>query len=70
MTSQLGLVDLDGNGSLEVVSAVGRASTTTLAPELEWTAAPFRATADGRLVPAPDLDASALETVQQAVGRG
>jgi hypothetical protein len=70
MTSQLGLVDLDGNGSLEVVSAVGRASTSTLAPELEWTAAPFRATGDGRLVPAPDLDASALEAVQRAAGRG
>jgi hypothetical protein len=70
MTSQLGLVDLDGNGSLEVVSAVGRASTSTLAPELEWTAAPFRATGDGRLVPAPDLADSALETVRQAVGRG
>ena len=70
MTSQLGLVDLDGNGSLEVVSAVGRASTSSLAPELEWTAAPFRATGDGRLVPAPDLDDSALETVRQAVGGG
>jgi hypothetical protein len=70
MTSQLGLVDLDGNGSLEVVSAVGRASTSTLTPELEWTAAPFRATRDGRLVPAPDLDASALEAVQRAAGRG
>jgi hypothetical protein len=70
MTSQLGLVDLDGNGSLEVVSAVGRASTSTLEAELEWTAAPFRATGDGRLVPAPDLADSALETVRQAVGRG
>lgn len=69
-TSQLGLVDLDGNGSLEVVSAVGRASTGTLTPEIEWTAAPFRATGDGRLVPAPDLGDSALETVQRAIGRG
>jgi hypothetical protein len=70
LTSQLGLVDLDGNGSLEVVSAVGRASASTLTPEIEWTAAPFRATGDGRLVPAPELGDSALETVRRASGRG
>ena len=66
VTSQLGLVDLDGDGSFEVVSAVGRADPST--PGIEWTVAPFRAR-DGRLVPAPDLEASALETVERAVGR-
>ncbi|HET6363007.1 MAG TPA: hypothetical protein VFH11_13280, partial [Gemmatimonadota bacterium] len=68
VTSQLGLVDLDGDGSLEVVSAVGRA-TPTLEPGIEWTVAPYRARADGSLVPAPELRESALETVHRATGR-
>ncbi|HET6362067.1 MAG TPA: hypothetical protein VFH11_08415 [Gemmatimonadota bacterium] len=68
VTSQLGLVDLDGDGSLEVVSAVGRASAT-LEPGIEWTVAPYRARADGSLVPAPELRESALETVRRATGR-
>ncbi|MGH7565407.1 MAG: hypothetical protein ACREK2_01110 [Gemmatimonadota bacterium] len=70
VTSQLGLVDLDGDGSLEVVGAVGRAATSTLEPEIEWTVAPFRAPGNGRLVPAPDLSDSALETVRRAAERG
>ena len=68
VTSQLGLVDLDGDGTLEVVSAVGRASAA-LEPVIEWTVAPFRAR-DGRLVPAPDLDEPALESIQRALERG
>jgi hypothetical protein len=68
VTSQLGLVDLDQDGSLEVVSAVGRPAAT-LEPGIEWTVAPYRARADGRLVPAPELRESALETVRQATGR-
>ena len=68
VTSQLGLVDLDGDGSLEVVSAVGRAAAT-LEPGIEWTVAPYRARADGRLVPAPELRESALETVRRATDR-
>lgn len=67
VTSQLGLVDLDGDGGFEVVSAVGRADPSSIEPGLQWTVAPFRAR-DGRLVPAPDLEAAALETVQRAVG--
>lgn len=70
VTSQLGLVDLDGDGSLEVVGAVGRPATSTLEPALEWTVAPFRAPGNGRLVPAPDLRDSALETVRRAADRG
>ena len=66
VTSQLGLVDLDGDGSLEVVSAAGRASTSTLEPSLEWTVAPFRTQGD-QLVPAPDLHDSALEAIQRAI---
>ena len=68
VTSQLGLVDLDGDGGFEVVSALGRADAGTLEPDLEWTVTPFRAR-DGRLVPAPDLEPAALETVQRVVGR-
>ena len=68
VTSQLGLVDLDGDGSLEVVSAVGRPAAT-LEPGIEWTVAPYRARADGRLVPAPELRDSALETIRQAADR-
>ena len=67
VTSQLGLVDLDGDGGFEVVSAVGRVDAGSLEPGLQWTVAPFRAR-DGRLIPAPDLEAAALETVQRAVG--
>lgn len=68
VTSQLGLVDLDGDGSLEVVSAVGRAAPT-LEPGIEWTVAPYRPRGDGRLVPAPDLREAALETVRRAAGQ-
>ena len=68
VTSQLGLVDLDGDGSLEVVSAVGRA-TPTLEPGIEWTVAPYRVRADGRLTPAPDLSDPALESVRRAAGQ-
>jgi hypothetical protein len=67
VTSQLGLVDLDADGALEVVSAVGRASAT-LEPGIEWTVTPYLARADGRLVPAPELRESALETVRRATG--
>ena len=69
VTSQLGLVDLDGDGGLEVVTAVGRQSTSTLEPVLEWSVAPFRARAD-RLVPAPELEGAAREAVQRALERG
>ena len=68
VTSQLGLVDLDEDGSLEVVSAIGRAAPT-LEPGIEWTVTPYRARADGRLVPAPELRESALETVRRAAGQ-
>ena len=68
VTSQLGLVDLDGDGSLEVVSAVGRAAAT-LEPGIEWTVAPYRARADGRLDPAPELREPALEIVRRAAGQ-
>lgn len=67
VTSQLGLVDLDEDGALEVISAVGRAAAT-LEPGTEWTVTPYRARADGRLVPAPELRESALETVRRAAG--
>ena len=69
VSSQLGLVDLDEDGSLEVIAAVGRAATNTLEPTVEWTVAPFRVQGD-RLVSAPDLQAPALETVQRAAERG
>ena len=68
VTSQLGLVDLDDDGALEVVSAVGRASPSTLEPVLEWTVAPFRAR-EGRLVPAPELSEPALASIQRALER-
>ncbi|HEU4463657.1 MAG TPA: hypothetical protein VFS53_01295 [Gemmatimonadota bacterium] len=68
VTSQLGLVDLDDDGRLEVVSAVGQASTSTLEPVLEWTVTPYRAR-EGRLVPAPDLRDSALASIQRALER-
>jgi hypothetical protein len=67
VTSQLGLIDLDGDGSLEVVGAVGRVAST-LEPGIDWTVAPYRVRSGGRLVPAPELRESALETVRRAAG--
>lgn len=57
---ELGLVDLDEDGSDEVVSATGRMVAGPPSPSVSWRASVFR-WSGGQLVPAPDLEAAALE---------
>lgn len=56
---ELGILDLDGDGIREVVSAVGAAGADGA---VEWRAAVYRFRA-GRLVPAPDLEPEAVAAI-------
>ncbi|HUP01833.1 MAG TPA: hypothetical protein VM737_09990 [Gemmatimonadota bacterium] len=62
---QLGLVDLDGDGALEVISATGRAAAGPPEPAIAWRAVVFR-WSGGRLVPAPELESLALARIARA----
>ena len=64
-TTQLGLVDLNGDGGLEVISATGRLVAGAPSPEVAWQAVVFRASA-GRLVLAPELESAALARIAEA----
>lgn len=63
-TYQLGLIDLDGDGSLEVVAAEGRVGAEGLAL---WEAQVYR-WEGGLLIRAPDLDPAAVERLERLVG--
>ncbi|MGH7557111.1 MAG: TolB family protein [Gemmatimonadota bacterium] len=65
---QLGLVDLDGDATAEVVGAVGRMEGGQGGPAVRWTATVFRERA-GRLVPTPELESAALERIAEATAR-
>ncbi len=64
----LGLVDLDGNGQLEVVAAIGRQDPNALRPRLQWGAQVWRWTEGLRLVQAPELEEAAIERLQEMTG--
>ena len=70
VTSQLGLVDLDENtdGSLEIVIACRSRRHPRWSPGSSGPWRPSRARPDGRLVAAPELRESALETIRRAAG--
>ena len=60
-TVELGVIDLDGDGAREVVTAVG---STDAAGEARWRVAVYRYSA-GRLTLAPELDAAAVEAIDR-----
>lgn len=68
-TVQLGLVDLDDDGGLEVISAIGRPAAGAPQPSVSWGATVYRWSA-GRLVPAPELEGRALERIARATSGG
>lgn len=59
---ELGILDLDGDGVREVVSAVGVPDTTDPAGGAVWRAAVYRYRG-GRLAPAPELEPAAVEAI-------
>lgn len=61
----LGLVDLDGDGQVEVAAAVGRQDPNALTPRLQWGVQVWQWGDGPRLVPAPDLDDAALERIER-----
>lgn len=65
---QLGLVDLDGDATAEVVSAVGRMAGSAGERAVRWRATVFREQ-EGRLIPAPELGPAALERIAEATAR-
>ncbi|HUP19763.1 MAG TPA: hypothetical protein VM778_07390 [Gemmatimonadota bacterium] len=58
---ELGVIDLDGDGSREIVSAVGMADASG---EARWQAVVYRYSA-GRLTLAPELEAAAVAAIGQ-----
>ena len=62
---ELGLIDLDGDGGAEVVTAVGRRDP--LASAMTWEARVWRWEA-GRLVPGPDLVPAAMREIGRLTG--
>lgn len=64
----LGLVDLDGDDRLEVVAAIGRQDPNALTSRLQWGAQVWRWSEGPRLVPAPELDEAAIETLEGLAG--
>ncbi|MGH7551014.1 MAG: hypothetical protein ACREK3_09735 [Gemmatimonadota bacterium] len=65
---QLGLVDLDGDATAEVVSAAGRMVGDAGQRSVRWSATVFQGRG-GRLVPAPGLESAALERIAEATAR-
>ncbi|HUP20310.1 MAG TPA: hypothetical protein VM778_10205 [Gemmatimonadota bacterium] len=60
----LGLVDLDGDGQVEVAAAVGRQDPNALTPRLQWGVQVWKWDDGPRLVPAPELERPALERIE------
>ncbi|CAN5137296.1 hypothetical protein BH18GEM1_BH18GEM1_06130 [soil metagenome] len=69
VTVQMGLVDLDGDGALEVISATGRPVSGPPRPSVSWGVTVYD-WSNGRLVPAPELEDAALERVLRATSGG
>ena len=64
----LGLVDLDEDGQVEVVAAIGRQDPDALRPRLQWGAQVWQWSEGARLVPAPALEEAAIETLETLTG--
>lgn len=62
---RLGLVDLDGDGTEEVVSAAGRQDPSTFEARVQWGAQVWRWVRGRRLEPAPDLESAALDRLDR-----
>jgi hypothetical protein len=65
-SNEMGLLDLDGDGGFEVVVATGRVEGRAPDQRMAWRASTFR-WADGRLVPAPELESVALERIERLI---
>jgi hypothetical protein len=63
-SNEMGLLDLDGDGGFEVVVATGRVEGQAPDRRMAWRASAFR-WANGRLVPAPELESAALERIER-----
>ncbi|MEJ2153638.1 MAG: hypothetical protein P8Y29_12040, partial [Gemmatimonadota bacterium] len=68
-SNEVGLLDLDEDGVFEVVVATGRVEGQAPDRRMGWRARVFR-WANGRLVPAPELDAVALERIERLIAGG
>ncbi|MBW3661005.1 MAG: hypothetical protein KY397_05155, partial [Gemmatimonadetes bacterium] len=63
---ETGLVDLDGDGQVEVVAAMGRQDPSSLEPRIQWGAQVWRWSEGPRLVPAPELEEAAILRLESA----
>ena len=68
-SNEVGLLDLDEDGGFEVVVATGRVEGQAPDRRMGWRASAFR-WANGRLVPAPELEAVALERIERLIAGG
>ena len=63
-STEMGLLDLDGDGGFEVVAASGRFEGQASERRVAWRASVFR-WAGSHLVPAPELESAALEWIER-----
>lgn len=63
-TVELGVLDLDGDGAREVVTAVGSRDPARPEVGVEWQVATYRWAA-GRLAPAPELESAARAAIER-----
>ncbi len=68
-SNEMGLLDLDEDGGFEVVVATGRVEGQAPDRRMAWRASVFR-WANGRLVPAPELESVALERIERVIAGG
>lgn len=64
----LGLVDLDEDGQVEVVAAIGRQDPNALRPRLQWGAQVWRWIDGPRLTRAPELEQAAIDRLEEMTG--
>jgi hypothetical protein len=65
-SNEMGLLDLDQDGGFEVVVAIGRVEGQVPEQRMAWRASAFR-WANGRLVPAPELESVAIERIERLI---
>lgn len=65
-STQLGLLDLDGDGEHEIVSGTGVRDLTSLTPKISWTARVYQ-WEDRGLVEAPQLEPAAIQAIERAM---